>query len=93
MFKIGDRWAGGFFWGLEYSDVDVKHIFRNAIREGRNIFEVFSVKEEGEHQVASKSRWDDCQRRRKPQEDKAWKESQGLQTLRRKTTESGFVAF
>ena len=27
--------------GLEYSGVDVKHILRNATREGRNMFEVF----------------------------------------------------
>ena len=41
--------------------------------------EIFSVKEEGEHLVASKWRWDDCQRERKSQEEKAWKESQGLE--------------
>ena len=64
--------------GPEYSDVDVKHTLRNAPRECRNIFEAFSVKEKGEHLVASKWRWDDCQRQRKPQEEKAWKESHGL---------------
>ena len=31
------------------------------------------------HLVASKWRWDDCQRQRTPQEEKAWKESQGLE--------------
>ena len=65
--------------GAEYSDVDVKRILRNATRESETIFEVFSVQEKGEHQVASKMRWDDCQRRRKPQEEKAWKESQELE--------------
>ena len=35
--------------------------------------------EKGEHQVTSKWRWDDYQRQRKPQEEKAWKESQGLE--------------
>ena len=63
----------------KYSDVDVKRILRNATDEGRNIFEVFSVNEEGEHPVASKLRLDDCQRRRTPQEEKAWKKSQGLE--------------
>ena len=29
--------------GPEYSDVDVKHILRNATGESGNIFEVFSV--------------------------------------------------
>ena len=48
--------------GPEYSDVDVKHIFRNATREGRNIFEVFQCERKGEHPVAGKWRWDDCQR-------------------------------
>ena len=52
---------------LEYADVDVKMIFRKASREGRNIFKIFKVKEEGEHPVASKWRWDDWQRQ---QEDK-----------------------
>ena len=50
--------------GPEYSDVDVKHILRNERKNG--------------HLVASKWRWDDCQRQRKSQEEKAWKESQGL---------------
>ena len=68
-----------YFLGLEFSDVDVKHISRNATGKGRNIFEVFSVKEKGEHPVASKWRWDDCQRQTKSQEEKAWKESQGLE--------------
>ena len=31
------------------------------------------------HPVASKWRWDDCQRQRKPQEEKAWKESQSAE--------------
>ena len=70
--------------GPEYSDVDVKHILRNATREGRNIFEVFKMKEEGKHLVAGKLRWDDCQRRRKPLEEKAWKESQGLEEHKRR---------
>ena len=63
----------------EYSDVDVKHLSRNATREGRTIFEVFSVEEKGEHLVASKWRWDDCQRQRKPKEENAWKESHGFE--------------
>ena len=60
-------------FGPEYSDVYVKHMLRNATR-GRKHFEVFSVKEEGEHQVASKWRWDDCQRQRKSQDEKYCKE-------------------
>ena len=52
---------------------------RNATREGRTIFEVYSVKEKGEHPVASKWRRDDYQRQRKPQEQKVWKESRGLE--------------
>ena len=46
----------GYSLGPEYSDVDVKHITRNATREGRHKLEVFSVKEKGEHPVASKLR-------------------------------------
>ena len=38
----------------EYADVDVKKILRRVSREGRNIFEVFKVKEEGEHLCARK---------------------------------------
>ena len=64
--------------GPEYSD-DVKHFLRSATREGMKTFEVFSVKEKGEHLVASKWRWDDCRRQRKPQEEKASKESQGFE--------------
>ena len=55
-----------YSFGPEYSSVDVKHIFRNSTREGMTCFEVFGVKENGEHPVASKLRWDDCQRQRKP---------------------------
>ena len=66
--------------GPEYSDVDVKHILRNTTREGRQNFEVFlCVNEKGEHLVASKWRWEDCQRQRKPQEEKAGKERHGLE--------------
>ena len=39
----------------------------------------FSVKEEGEHPIASMWRWDDCQRQMKSQEEQAWKENQGLE--------------
>ena len=56
--------------GPEYSDVDVKHIVRNATMEGRNIFEVFSVREKGEHLVARKWRWDDSQMQRRPQKER-----------------------
>ena len=49
------------------------------MRQENAIFKVFSVKEKGEHLVASKWRWDACQRQRKSQEEKAWKESQGLE--------------
>ena len=59
--------------GPEYSDVDVKHILRSATREGRRIFEVFSVREKGEHPVASKWRWDDGQKQRRPQKEIDWK--------------------
>ena len=61
------------------SDVEVKPIARNTTREGG--FLVFSLKEQGEHPVASnqnksrKWRWDDW----KPQEEKAWKGRQGLE--------------
>ena len=60
--------------GPEYADIDVKQISRKATREDRNIFEVFKVEEKGQLLVASKWRWDDCQRR-KSQEEKVWKES------------------
>ena len=68
---------------MEYLDVDVKHIFfLKKNHKGRQecvFFEGFSVSERGAHPVASKSRWDDRQRRRKPQEEKAWKEREGLE--------------
>ena len=48
--------------GPKYANVDVKQILREATRESRTCFEVFKVKEEGEHLVASKWRWDDWQR-------------------------------
>ena len=62
--------------GPEFSDVDVKQMLRNATRESKNIFEVFSVREKGEHPVASRWRWDDSQRQRRPQKEIDWKESQ-----------------
>ena len=65
--------------GLEYADIDVKQILRKATREDRNIFGVFKVKEKGELLVANKWRWYDSQRHRKSQEEKAGKESQGLE--------------
>ena len=37
------------------------------------------MNEEGELLVASKWRWDDCQRQRKSHEEKAWKESRGVE--------------
>ena len=79
-----------YFLGPEFSDVDVKHVSRNATREGRNIFEVFSVKEQGEHPVASKWRWDDCQRQ-KSQEEKDWKRKPRTVKLV-KISESGVAA-
>ena len=60
MYTIGSR--GGS--GSEYADIDVKQISSKATREGRNMFKVFKVKEEGEHLVASKWRWDDWQRQK-----------------------------
>ena len=48
--------------GPEYADVDMKKILSKASREGRKFFKVLKVKEEGEHPVASKWRWDDWQR-------------------------------
>ena len=61
--------------GPEYVDIDLTQILRKTTGEGRNIFEDFKVKEKGELLVACKWRWDDCQRQRKSQEEKAWKES------------------
>ena len=69
-----------FSLGPEHADVDMKKILRKASRGGRNIFKVVSkVKEEGEHLVAGKWRWDDWQRPRKSKEEKARKESRGLE--------------
>ena len=70
--------------GPEYSDIDVKHILRNATREGRTIFEIFSVKGKGEHLVASKMRWDECPRLRRPQDERMPKESRGSEEDRDK---------
>ena len=36
-------------------------------------FEVFSVREKGEHPVASKWRWDEGQKQRRPQKEIDWK--------------------
>ena len=65
--------------GPEYLGRRREAYFKKCDKRRQNIFEVFSVKEKGEHLVASKWRWDDCQRQRKSQEEKAWKESQGLE--------------
>ena len=53
--------------------------FKKCDKRRQKQFEVFSVKEKGEHLVASKWRWDDCQRKRKSPEETAWKESQKLE--------------
>ena len=66
-FEIAD--VEDYSLGPEYSDVDVKKSLRHATREGRNIFEVFSVKGEVEHLVASKWRWDDIQKQGRPQKE------------------------
>ena len=70
--------------GPEYSDVDVKHVLRTVTREGRFVFEDFSVKARGEHLVASKWRWDDCQRQRKRR-----KLGRKAKDVKRKISESG----
>ena len=44
------------FLGLEYSDVDVKHIFSQNCDKRRHSWKLFSVKAKGEHLVASKWR-------------------------------------
>ena len=49
-------------------------------------FEVFKMKEEGEQLVASKWRWDDCQRQRKSPEEKLGRKAEDL---KRKISESG----
>ena len=41
--------------------------------KGGAFFEVFSVREKGEHPVASKWRWDDGQKQRRPQKEIDWK--------------------
>ena len=50
--------------GPECSDVDVKLFFfeKKEMRQEKACkkIEVFSVREKGEHPVASKWRWDDC---------------------------------
>ena len=65
--------------GSKYADIDVKQFLRKATREGRNIVEVFKLKEKGGLPVASKWRWDDGQIQRKLQEAKAWKERRGIE--------------
>ena len=49
-----------------------------GLEYGRRL-EAFKVKEEGEHLVASKWRWDDWQRQRTSQEEEAWKGSRRLE--------------
>ena len=59
--------------GPKYVDIDVKHI-SGSVQQGKGYFEVFCVKGKGQHLVGSKMRWDDCQRLRKPPDERVWKE-------------------
>ena len=65
--------------GELFVDVNVKQILRKATRKGRNNFDVFKVKEEGEQPVAKEWIWDDWRRQRKSQAEKVWKETRGLE--------------
>ena len=62
--------------GPEDSEVNLRHILRNASRRGGRIFEIFNSKEKSEHSVASKVRWDERQRLRVAQEERARRDVQ-----------------
>ena len=59
-------------WARSTLTIDVKQNLRKAPREGRNIFDVFMVREK-----------ESCQSQagadRKSQEEEAWKESRGIE--------------
>ena len=57
--------------GPEDSEVDLRHILMIVSRRGGRICEIFSSKEKSEHFVASKVRWDERQRLKAVQEEKA----------------------
>ena len=57
--------------GPEDSEVNLRHILRNASRRRGRMFEIFNSKEKSEHPVASKMRWDERQRRMAAQEERA----------------------
>ena len=62
--------------GPEDSEVHLRHILRNGSRRGGRIFEIFSSKEKSKHLVASKVRWDERQRLKAMQEEKARRDVQ-----------------
>ena len=62
--------------GPEDSEVHLRHILRNGSRRGGRIFEIFSSKEKSKHSVASKVRWDERQRLKAMQEEKARRDVQ-----------------
>ena len=57
--------------GPEGSEVNLRYILRNASRKGGRIFEIFNTKEEREHLVVSKVRWDERQRLKVAQGERA----------------------
>ena len=57
----------GLLMGPEDSEVNLRYIKTNASRRISRISEIFSTKENSEHLVASKVRWDELQRQRVPQ--------------------------
>ena len=62
--------------GPEDSEVNLRYILRNASRRGGRIFEIFNSKEKSEHLVASKVRWDERQRLKVAQEERARRDVQ-----------------
>ena len=62
--------------GPEDSEVNLRYILTNASRTGSRIFDFFCTKEKSGHSVASKVRWDEHQRQRVAQEERARMDAQ-----------------
>ena len=58
-------------FGPEDSEINLRHVLRNASMRSGSIFEIFYPNENSEHSVASKVRWDERQRLKAAQEKRA----------------------
>ena len=72
--------------GPKDSEVNLRHTLRNANRRGGRISETFNSKEKSKHLVASKVRWDERQRLKAAQTERARRD---VQKLRVRSIRSG----